>query len=290
MYSLTVNAPAKVNLFLEVVRKRADGYHDIESVFHELELEDRLCFRRREDEELRLVCDAEDLATDGTNLVLRAARLLKEKTGCRLGADIALQKRIPMNAGLGGGSSDAAAVFKALNALWDLDLTVSELGALGTEIGSDVPFFLYGGTCLCRGRGDLVEPLAFAPVLELVLVFPEWGISTGRAYAALEGGETGARTPNPFLSALRKGDLPGIASQMFNRFEEAVFRMEPRQEALYRALSALDFLAVRMTGSGSTFFGLVGEGNDPEALVRQARSCAGVIDALSTRSGRPSTA
>jgi len=284
LYSLAVSSPAKVNLFLEVVRKRPDGYHDIESVFHTVDLQDRLCFTRREDDKLLLYCDADNVPTDGSNLILQAAEALRRASGCNLGVEIALQKRIPPAAGLGGGSSNAAASLQALSTLWDLDLPLETLAPIAADLGADVPFFLHGGTCFCTGRGEAVEPLAAPPAMDFVLVFPQWTVATPEAYAALDEAQLGTHSSNAFVRAFNHGDMAGMTREMFNRFEDTVFRMEPRQEKLQRALSDLGFRAVRMTGSGSTVFGLVPEDGDPKALAREAGRCDGVRAVETARS------
>ena len=164
---LTVKAHAKVNLTLEVLGKRADGYHQIVSVMQTIDLSDELTFATSD--RITLRCDVPSLETDA-NLVIRAATLLKERTGYPGGVDIHLKKNIPVASGLGGGSSDAAATLKALSHLWGLDLGLEELLPLAASIGSDVPFFLPGGTAIAEGRGEVIHELPPIPKVHLVLL------------------------------------------------------------------------------------------------------------------------
>src|SRR5262245_53525263 len=176
--SVRALAPAKVNLFLEVLRRRPDGYHDLATLMVAVGLYDSLSFTANDTGEIRLGCDDPALPTGPDNLVCRAARLLRDRHGVRAGADILLAKRIPVAAGLAGGSSDAAATLAGLNRLWQLGLDNGELARLGAELGSDVAFFFSGPAAWCTGRGEIVEPVPMARPLDLVLVSPRVGLST----------------------------------------------------------------------------------------------------------------
>src|SRR5262249_968079 len=167
--SLATQAPAKVNLFLEVLGKRPDGYHDLEPLMVAVDVTDTLEFWPDESGALTLTCDAPGLTTGPDNLVLRAAESLKRQVNHRGGAAIHLAKRIPIQAGLAGGSSDAATTLKALNRLWNLGLTDTELARVGAEIGSDVAFFFASGAAWCTGRGEKVEPITLGRPLDFVL-------------------------------------------------------------------------------------------------------------------------
>src|SRR5262245_46668749 len=177
---VVVRAPAKVNLFLEVLSKRPDGYHEIATLMVAIRLMDTLVFR--EEPDLRLGCNRPDLSTGPDNLVWRAARLLRERTGCTRGANIYLVKRIPMAAGLAGGSTDAAAALWGLNRLWGLELTSQELAKLGAELGSDIPFFFHTPAAWCTGRGEIVSAEPLGCRLHLVLLCPAFGCATARVY------------------------------------------------------------------------------------------------------------
>jgi len=280
---LTVRAPAKVNLFLEVLARRPDGYHDLESIFAELDLADTLALRATDAPDIRLTCDHEGIPLDGRNLVVRAAELLRERCGVRRGVEMRLEKRIPAGGGLGGGSSDAAAALQGLNKLWDLGLDRTALLGCAAGLGSDVPFFLYGGTALCTGRGERVQPVPNACCLDLALVFPEWGIGTADAYRALEPDDFGSERSDRLREALAAGEMKGVADASFNRFERPVFALEPRERDLYEALGALGGATIRMSGSGSTLFALLPPGESAEALAGRARGLRGVRDATVAR-------
>src|SRR6476469_7269340 len=180
--TVRVSAPAKVNLFLEVLGKRADGYHEIATLMLAIDLEDELDVAPAESGELSLTCDDPALPTGPENLVLKAASRLRAETGTSAGARIHLRKRIPWAAGLGGGSSDAAAALEGLNELWKLGLSTAALARVGSDIGSDVPFFLNGPAAWCTGRGEVVTPVKVGKPLDLVLVKPAEGLGTAEVY------------------------------------------------------------------------------------------------------------
>jgi 4-diphosphocytidyl-2-C-methyl-D-erythritol kinase len=272
MVDLTAWAPAKINLHLEVLGLRADGYHELAMVMQSIDLLDALELTSCADGAIALTCDRPDLPTDGSNLVVRAAELLRERAGRpELGARIRLRKRIPVGAGLAGGSSDAAAALVGLNALWNLGFGTAELHALATRLGSDVPFCLEGGTQLCFGRGERLEPVPVdhAPGLALLLIkHPGASVSTPWAYARCRQQRGGsylsseeafalrreALRRGPLLQALRRGRLlPPLRNDL-----QAV--VEPEQPSVRAALGLLrrlpDTLAVAMSGSGPSVFAL----------------------------------
>ncbi len=248
-----LTAAAKVNLVLEVLGKRPDGYHEIATVLQAVELCDRLVLE-----------DAEDLALevhgpapgDATNLALRAAAILREAAGVDRGARIRLDKRIPVAAGLGGGSADAAAVLAGLNRLWGLRWPRVRLSALGASLGMDVPFFLWGGAALATGRGEVVAPVA-AGALALVLVSPASGLSTAEVYARVtptlwtDGGRA-----RDMVEALRRRRPARIAASLYNGLEGAVALLCPEVERIKAALLAAGALGAAVSGSGPTVFGV----------------------------------
>lgn len=247
-----VEAPAKVNLTLEVVRRRPDGYHDICSVMQAISLADRLTVEPSDN--LVLWCNAP--ALDGPdNLVWRAARLLQQESGTRRGASLYLQKRIPVVAGLGGGSSDAAAAFLALNQLWALGLTRAHLRELGARLGSDVAFFLgESGCALAEGRGERLTPLSPLPPRWLVLVKPPAGISAGAVYARFppERSSDGSRTRAWIARASAEGSVP----PPFDDLEAVALEVAPAAAQARDALLAAGAPYPVMSGSGSTYYAL----------------------------------
>lgn len=244
---MRVEAPAKINLFLEVLGKRLDGYHEIVTVMQTIALFDVL--EVDEGEGLALGVEGIPIPHGGENLVLKAARLLAESAGIRRGARFSLLKRIPPGAGLGGGSSDAAAALLALNRVWDLKASRGDLAGVAARVGSDVPFFCYGGTSLCRGRGEILEPLSALPALPLDIVWPGLALSTRAVYEAVGGLESKRMDVRNFLPELEKHDVQSLASACFNRLEAAALKVAPELSELPRRLGKC-----RMTGSGSAFY------------------------------------
>lgn len=196
-------APAKVNLALDVGPPEADGYHPVRTILQAVCLHDRLVLARCCD--LVLECDLAPAGSGPANLAWRAAEALRRAAGLRAGVCIHLVKRVPLQAGLGGGSSDAAAVLRGCNRLWNLDWPAARLAEVGRELGSDVPFFLHGGTALGEGRGDRVRPLPPLPPLPLLLCHPGPGIATAGAYRALDRAR-GTAAPPPL-------DVAGVYSR-----------------------------------------------------------------------------
>ncbi len=261
----TLSAYAKINLTLEVLARRADGYHDIASVMQTIDLADTLSFE--EDDQVRLLCDSPGLASPD-NVVLRAAMLLQEASKCRQGAKISLEKAIPVAAGLGGGSSDAAATLRGLNEFWKLDLPLQQLISLASELGSDVPFFLIGGTALVEGRGERVTPLPPLPNAWMVLLKPPSDIAnkTVRLYAALEEADfTAGEWAERLVALLRQGGSPD-SSTLFNVFERAAFAFYPGLLDYRQRFLDAGAATVHLAGAGPTLFVLVEDRSRGEEL------------------------
>ena len=250
---ITLDACAKVNLTLEVLGRRDDGYHDLVSLTQAVSLHDTLTFAPTDG--LELVCDAPELAGCG-NLAYRAARLLRETAGVSDGARISISKRIPVAAGLGGGSSDAAATLTALNRLWGLGLSLGELTPLAARLGSDVPFFLHGGTAMVSGRGERVTPLPPANLEWLIVASP--AISVPNKTATLYGRLTAANYTRGALTrrlAARirgGGDVP--PQFLFNTFDDVAFDAFPGLRDCWDAMHALGAREVHLAGSGPSLF------------------------------------
>lgn len=251
-----VRAYAKINLSLEVLGKRGDGYHELVSVMQCLTLHDELSFALADD--ITLSCGREELAGEA-NLVLRAARLLREASGTPLGARIELTKGIPVAAGLGGGSSDAAATLEALHRLWRLRFSRRRLLDLAAALGSDVPFFFYGPTALAYGRGERLRPLRPPQPYSVVLAVPHLGIpeKTRRLYSALTPEYYSDGKATAALAALLAAGRQIDPALMVNTFERIVLRDFPLARACRAALLAAGAPWVRLSGSGPasyTFF------------------------------------
>jgi 4-diphosphocytidyl-2-C-methyl-D-erythritol kinase len=266
-----VRTPAKVNLFLEVLGRRPDGYHDLATLMVTVGLCDTLEFREGGSSEVRLGCDQPGLPTGPDNLVCRAAELLRDRFGVRAGVDVRLTKRIPIAAGLAGGSSDAAATLAGLNRLWRLGLGANQLSALGAELGSDVSFFFFGPAAWCTGRGEVVEPLKLGGPIDLVLVCPEAGLSTASVFKALE--LPGAPVDGAGVRrAVESGDVEELGRCLFNRLEEPAMRLCPEVGRWRERLARLGPAGARMSGSGSTVFALARGAADALRLSRALSS------------------
>ncbi len=270
---ITLSAYAKINLTLEVLGRRPDGYHDIASVVQTIDLADTLSFA--ENGELRLLCETPVLASTD-NLVVRAAVLLRDVTGCSKGARIRLDKAIPLAAGLGGGSSDAAATLVGLNELWGLNLPLSRLVRVASELGSDVPFFLIGGTALVEGRGERVTPLPSLPDISVVLLKPPLDIpnKTARLFGALaEADFTPGQWTQRLVSLLHQGGSPA-GSKLFNVFERAAYAFYPGLDGYRQQFLAAGAAMVHLAGAGPTLFALVNDESQGEELYQRIRSCS----------------
>jgi len=246
---------AKINLGLDVLRRREDGYHEVRTVLQSIDLCDRLEYSPAGS--LSLECSDPDLPAGEENLVIRAARALREAFGIRQGARIRLTKRIPAQAGLGGGSSDAAVTLLALARLWSLPAGPSDLAVVAAGLGSDVPFFLVGGTALGVGKGEEIYPLPDGPVLHLVLSWPASGSPTGPAYERLSHRLTGEGV-SPRISALVHAIIEGKFSErhFFNRFEEVHQDEGGEGREVRDALRAQGADKVLLAGSGSAWVGM----------------------------------
>ena len=272
MADLLVKARAKINLHLEVLGLRADGFHELAMVMQSIDLSDQLVLRPSADGQIQLRCDRHELATDGSNLIIRAAELLRSRSGLpELGVHITLQKRIPIGAGLAGGSSDGAATLVGLNTLWGLGLSAQALADLAGELGSDMPFCLAGGTQLCFGRGEQLEPLVWPdrdPLGVLLIKHPQISVSTPWAYGRCR--EQLAHTylqselefahrrqelrHSPLLQAMAGlGTWPPLRNDLQTVVEPEVPVVAMGMAVLGQAKQTL---AVAMSGSGPSLFAL----------------------------------
>ncbi len=281
MQALSVSSPAKVNLYLEVLARRPDGYHDIESVMQLVDLCD-LVHLERAPAGIRLSVAGGEVPVDPTNLAYRAAALLRERVGLRDGVRIHLVKRIPVGGGLGGGSGNAAAVLAGLTRLFDLAEPPEALARLGAELGSDVPFFLGPGLALATGRGERLQPLAPWPPHWLVVANPGVSVSTAWAYREVSSKLTGGERRSTIQPFVIGGALPWPPTWGFNRFEEAVLPRRPEIQRLRDLLQAGGAEPALMTGSGASVFGVVRDAASAEALAGRARGAGAFATAITT--------
>jgi 4-diphosphocytidyl-2-C-methyl-D-erythritol kinase len=297
-----VRAPAKLNLFLEILGKRSDGFHEIETVMVPVSVFDTLVVRDRPpggEGAGRIELEVEAIAgggsestagsrtsadgpasapaaekhvpTDGQNIVVRALEALRRRTGTERGAHVRLVKRIPVAAGMAGGSTDAAAALAAANLAWNLNLPVSALRETAAELGSDIPFFFTGGAALCRGRGERIEPLAGGGVLHFAVVAPPVGLSTAAVYRACRPAAE-PTCSRALVDALGSGNPAATARRLHNRLQPAAEGLSDWIERLKNEFARTDCLGARMSGSGTSYFGVCRN-------ARHARRVAAVLAA-----------
>lgn len=273
---MEVAAPAKVNLFLELLARRDDGFHEIETVMSSVAIFDRLRFAIRRDSKIVLSLqltnrgslpgEPDDIPTDERNLILRALDLVRRTASkelgpeaCETGMNVHLQKNIPSAAGLGGASSDAAAALVAGNHLWNLNWPISKLSGLASQLGSDINFFLFGGTAICRGRGELVHPIRLTRQIPIVVAKPFLSLSTKAVFDKVQlDGDPIESTG--LVQSLQRFDSRTVGNQMFNRLQQFA---EPLTQKIADRIGQLRFefsrvncLGHQMSGSGSSYFGV----------------------------------
>lgn len=251
-----IEAPAKINLTLDILGRRPDGFHELRTVMQSVSLCDRLSVCVNGTGEIRVFCDRPEVPRGPENTVFRAAEAFFQETGLSgRGADIAIEKRVPSRAGLGGGSADAAAVLRALDRLCRTGLTLRELTEIGLSAGADVPFCTVGGTALAEGMGERLTPLPPLPSCGIVICKPADGLGTKEAYDALDAsGALPSDDTGPMLEALEKRDLPSAAGLLGNGFEKASRTTETAE--IEKAMLAAGSLGACRTGTGSAVFGL----------------------------------
>ncbi len=251
-------APAKINLMLDVLHKRPDGYHEVEMIMTMVDLADRLTITELSGNSIHISSQAGYIPLDDKNLAYQAASKIKERYGIRQGVHIHIDKRIPVAAGLAGGSSDAAAALRGLNRLWNLDIPHEEMMELGASIGSDVPFCITGGTALATGRGEQLTPLASPPDCWVILAKPPINVSTAGVYGRLKADRI---EHHPSAAAMQRAieqqSFEGICSELGNVLEDVTLSHYPEVQRLKHAMQQLGADGVLMSGSGPTVFGLV---------------------------------
>ncbi len=302
-----VVAPAKLNLYLEVLGKRTDGFHELETLLVPVRIYDQLTWSPSNSLSPSLSTEC-SLSIESChprggfrpqvsidphdNLVTRAAKLLAAKAGLKPHGHFHLVKRIPQEAGLGGGSSDAAATLLLANEAWHAGLSHAELAHLAAELGSDVPYFLNQGPAICRGRGERIEPLGGLPHLHFVVVKPDFGLSTPRVFAELgergalssERAEKSASCLSQLIAALNRGAIARACQWMTNRLETAAARLAPEISQIKTTLAQAGCWGQLMTGSGSTLVGVARSANQARRIARQL-SAQKLGTVLATSSG-----
>jgi len=254
---ILVKAPAKINLSLDVMHKRPDGYHEVEMVMTTIDLADRIELSLLEEDRIVIHSHNRFVPDDQRNLAYQAAHLLKERFQVKKGVVIGIEKTIPVAAGLAGGSSDAAATLRGLNKLWELGLTLDELAELGAEIGSDVSFCVYGGTALATGRGEIIKQIPAPPTCWVVLAKPFIGVSTADVYRRLNVDKIQHPPTKEMISAIEKGDFHGVCNSVGNVLEDVTLSLYPEVAQIKDQMKRFGADAVLMSGSGPTVFSLV---------------------------------
>ena len=265
---------AKINLHLDVTGRMAGGYHSVNTVMQSVSLFDTVTVSLKDEPGYTLSCNVPSVPLDGSNLAVKAAKAFEKKIGRVLGADILIDKNIPMAGGLAGGSADAAAVLRGLNLLCGSPLTTDELCAIGGYLGADIPFCIVGGSAFAVGKGDILHPFPSMPDCTLVIACGGEGVSTPIAYGAIDeiygGFEEGCKyTPkplDPLFEAAEKGDVYAIASNTFNIFEKPMLAIRPVAAELKQIMLSCGAVGAMMSGSGPSIFGIF----DNDALVASA--------------------
>jgi 4-diphosphocytidyl-2-C-methyl-D-erythritol kinase len=269
--SLQVRSYAKINWALEVLGRREDGYHELRTVYQTVSLHDTIRFATAP-ERIEIVCDDPRVPRDESNLAVRAALELRELAGIRRGATIQIQKRIPVAAGLGGGSSNAALSLLALRNLWRIDAGDRELEEIAARLGSDVPFFLTGGTALGLGRGEAVQPVEQVDSTRLLLVNPGFPVSTKDAYERLSRLTRPVTAPIIPFTLLAANGISGLPLSVRNDLEVAVLPVHPEIAEVKRVLVRMGARLALMSGSGATVFGVFDNSEVLERSLAEMRA------------------
>ena len=262
--TVTEKAYAKINLHLDVTDIMENGYHSVNTVMQSVSLCDTVTLSPRTDGQFILTCTAKDVPTDNSNLAIRAALAFREAIGAELGADIHIEKNIPIAGGLAGGSADAAATLKALNKICREPLNTEQLCAIGSNLGADIPFCIVGGSAFADGKGDILHPFPKMPHCYIVIASGGEGVSTPVAYGMLDsiyGGFTkdSCYIPVPLDSltaAARSADINGIVKSMFNIFESPILSVRPVAKKIKETMLSSGAMGAMMSGSGPSIFGI----------------------------------
>lgn len=254
MRELILNSHGKINLSLDILYKREDGYHEIESVMQEINLKDKLTFKSLE-KDIIIETDSPQVPIDFHNLVYKAWEKMKLCTGIEKGIYVKIEKAIPVSAGLAGGSSNAASAIKAINFLWDLNLSQRELMDIAKSVGADIPFCIMGGTAQARGIGEELQPLKSFKDVNILICNPGIEISTAYAYSRLNLNGERLDTKG-LIEAIEKGDIKGVSKCLGNKMEEAIIKENPIIADIKQTMRDNGALSSLMSGSGPTVFGI----------------------------------
>lgn len=270
MERLSIKAMAKINLGLDVLRRRENGYHDVKMIMQTVNIYDTLDFYKKKKEGISIRVGDAKLPTNEKNLIYKAARLMYDKYGMKEGVDITLTKRIPIAAGMAGGSTDAAATLVGLNKLFDLKASVEELKEIGVKIGADVPYCIEGGTALSEGIGEILTRLPAAPDCFVVVAKPEISVSTKYVYENLHANELKYHPDiDGMVKAIEEQDLDGICQRMENVLETVTETRYPVISQIKKLLKEAGARNALMSGSGPTVFAIFKEEEKAKAALRK---------------------
>ncbi|WP_204256429.1 4-(cytidine 5'-diphospho)-2-C-methyl-D-erythritol kinase [Mammaliicoccus sciuri] len=266
-------APAKINLTLDTLYKREDGYHEVEMIMTTIDLNDRLTFECRDDGEIIIDVEHNFVPSDHRNLAYKAAKLMQDRYNIKKGVKISLEKSIPISAGLAGGSSDAAATFRGLNELWGINESLETLSELASEIGSDISFCIYGKTALCQGRGEKITHLPKPPSAWVVIAKPDIGVSTPEIYGALDLENKEEVQTQACLKAIENNDYATMCQSLGNSLEKVTMQLYPEVEKLKNTMSNTGVDAALMSGSGPTIYGFVQKERQAKQVYNALMGC-----------------
>jgi len=274
---ITIDSPTRVTLSLDIIKKLTGGpyagYHELGIVKHQISLADTLNVEPLDGVNANgtdiVECNDPRVPCDGTNICVKACRLLRERFDRHGFFRIAIDKRIPVMGGMAGGSANAAAMLRALDTIWELNLTVDQFRDIGRELGMDVPYFFNGGTAFDSEATGVLKPIDTAAKLHLVLAIPEFGVSTKEAYESIDYNRIAKNIPrtDAMIEAFSKNDLNGVINAMHNDFELTVFERHPRLRDIRNAMIVAGCAAARMSGSGSTIIGIAANRHDAEKIA-----------------------
>ncbi|MCP8618168.1 4-(cytidine 5'-diphospho)-2-C-methyl-D-erythritol kinase [Salirhabdus salicampi] len=268
---LLEKAPAKINLSLDVLYKRDDGFHEIEMVMTTIDLSDHIELTPLKENVIKIISENRYVPNDSRNLAFQAAAKFKERFQIKKGVAIKINKQVPVAAGLAGGSSDAAAVLRGLNKMWQLQKPFEQLASIGAEIGSDVPFCIYGGTALAKGRGERLTELTPPPSCWVVLAKPSIGVSTKTVYEQLNLQHVQHPNTEEMVQSLKHEDYDRMCNHMGNVLESVTCKLHPEILQLKEHMRRAGADSVLMSGSGPTVFGLTRQETRAERIYNSLR-------------------
>lgn len=274
MNNIFIQVPAKINLYLDVLGKRSDGYHNLKMIMQTISLFDDV-YIKKIDDGIKVYCDTVGVPEDETNTAYKAAQLMINQFNLNQGVEIRIKKRIPLAAGLGGGSADAAGVIRGINRLFGLNLNLEDLMAIGKKVGADVPFCILGGTALAEGIGEFLTPLEPFSGVPIVLVKPHFGISTAEVYKKFDENEQPSRVYGSFfdiIEGIKLKDVNKVGRSLFNALEAVTAKEFPVIEEIKNLLIQNGAVGSLMSGSGSAVFGLFDNQNNAQKAYNNLKA------------------